>query len=107
MEHIKARPFSAAIGNGATEAMLTTSPIFCQTKGIAGRYRETLWQLLKMAFEDLALVRLLPRQSAEQKKSEHDEEDVGEPDKQLGMDFRIAAERIADDHEQKVGHGHD
>jgi hypothetical protein len=49
----------------------------------------------------------LTRQPPKQKCSKHDEEDVRHPDQEFRVDFRISAERVGDNDEKEISHGHD
>jgi uncharacterized membrane-anchored protein YhcB (DUF1043 family) len=49
--------------------------------------------------------RLLSREPAEQKNTQHDKQNIREPDKQFRMRMRVPAQRVADDYEQEVSRG--
>jgi hypothetical protein len=48
---------------------------------------------------------LLSRETPEQKNTQHDKENVGEPDKQFRVCMRIPAQRVPDDYEEEVSCG--
>src|SRR6266702_8046985 len=48
---------------------------------------------------------LLPGQPAKQQCTEHDEKDIGKPDQQFGVRLRVAAQRVANDHKEKIRRG--
>ena len=48
---------------------------------------------------------LLPGQPAKQQRTEHNEKNIWKPDQQFGVRLRVAAQRVANDHEEKIRRG--
>src|SRR5213075_794588 len=45
---------------------------------------------------------LLPRETAEQEHAKNDKKNIRKPDQQLGVGMRVSAQRIANDHKEKI-----
>src|SRR6266513_5741245 len=49
---------------------------------------------------------LRPGEPAKQQRTEHDEKDIRKPDQQFGARLRVAAQRVANEHKEKIRRGH-
>lgn len=65
-------------------------------------YRLRFIAIVSISVSDTTKAASLPREPPEQKRPQHDKQNVGKPDEQLRVRMRVSAQGIPNDHEQKI-----